>query len=80
MVKMSRRIAAAGKNKTIERRQLGVECIDSLFDPRDLSFADPQRFHLAVLPLRTAKVAAEVEKIVLDVAQDLANIDIVNVQ
>src|SRR5258708_939083 len=80
MMQVRRRMAAAWKNKAVERRQCRVERIDSLLDPRNLPLADPQRLHFAVLPFGTAEVAPEVEEIILNVGQHIANDNIVDMQ
>ena len=54
--------------------------IDSLLDPRNLTFADPQRLHFAVLPFGTAEVAAEIEEIILNVGQRIANDNVLDMQ
>src|ERR1700736_748169 len=73
MMQVGRRMRPAWQNKAVQRGESRVERIDSLFDPGNLPFADPQRLHFAVLPFRTAKVSAEVEEVVLDVGQNIAN-------
>jgi hypothetical protein len=80
MMQMGRVLTAARKNEAVERCQGGVERIDPFFDPRNLPFADSQRLYFAVLPLRTAQVAAQIEEVVLNVGQDIANTVILNMQ
>ena len=70
----------ARKNKAVKRRQGRVDRSIRSLDPRNLPFADPQRLHFAVLPFRTAKVAAEVEEVILDMGQNIANRGILNMQ
>ena len=69
-------VAAARQHKAVEGYQSSIERVDALLDPRYLAFADPQRLDFSVLSFRTAEIAAEITEVVLNVAQDVANIAI----
>ena len=75
-MQMRRRMVAAREHKAVEGHQTGTERVDPLLDPRYLAFADPQRLDFSVLSFRTAEIAAEITEVVLNVAQDVANIAI----
>jgi len=76
VMQMRRGAAAAREHNAVERGQTGIERVDPLLDPRYLAFADPQRLDFSVLSFRTAEIAAEITEVVLNVAQDVANIAI----
>src|ERR1700730_14655558 len=80
MMEVGRGMRPAWQNKAVQRGESRVECIDSLFDPGNLPYADPKRLHFAVLPFRTTKVAAEVEQVILDVGQNIANDGILDIK
>ena len=69
-MQMRCRRRATGQDEGAQRRQLGIQRVDLVFEPVDLGLGDAQRLVVELLAaIGRAKVGAQVEHVVLDAAE-----------